>query len=104
MAAGWQLLLRNRNPAEGSTIQHPYPAEAQDKGQDQDKNGREGQKDEVKGAATFTSVWHDPSAISSADTLLLSLPWHLVLVFHDFSWLSSHSRRIGPQDALKKDS
>ena len=49
--ATWRLTeedTRNRNPAEGSTIQHPYPAEAQDKGQDQDKNGREGQKDKSR--------------------------------------------------------
>ncbi|CAI9166568.1 unnamed protein product [Rangifer tarandus platyrhynchus] len=44
----WRLTeedTHNRNPSEGSTAQHPHPAEAQDKGQDQDKNGREGQKD-----------------------------------------------------------
>ena len=49
--ATWRLTeedTHNRNPAEGSTIQHPYPAEAQDKGQDQDKNGREGQKDKSR--------------------------------------------------------
>ena len=49
--ATWRLTeedTRNRNPAEGSTIQHSHPAEAQGKGQDQDKNGKEGQKDKSR--------------------------------------------------------
>lgn len=32
----------------GGTIQHPHPAEPPDKGQDQDKNGREGQKNKSR--------------------------------------------------------
>ena len=36
------------NPAEGRSIQHPHPAEAPDKGQDQDKNGREGRKNKSR--------------------------------------------------------
>lgn len=47
----WRLTeegTHNRNPAEGRTIQHPHPAEAQDKGKDQDTNGREGQKDKSR--------------------------------------------------------
>ena len=32
----------------GVTIQHPHPAKAPDKGQDQDKNGREGRKNKSR--------------------------------------------------------
>ena len=64
----------DRNPAEGRTIQHPHPAEAPDKGQDQDKNGREERKDEVEGPNVFSSVWHHPGSALSAHALLLSLP------------------------------
>ena len=82
------------NPAEGRSIQHPHPAEAPDKGQDQDKNGREGWKDEVDGPNAFSSVWHHPGSALPAQALLLSLPWLLVLVFHDIiqlSWLLGHA-------------
>ena len=75
------------NPAEGRTIQHPYPAKAPDKGQDQDKNCRQGRKDEVEGPNAFSSVWNHPGSALSAHTLLLSLPWLLVLVFPNFNWL-----------------
>ena len=59
--------------------QHPQAAEAPDKGEDQARNGREGQKDEVEGSHAFTRVWHHPGSVLSAHTLLLS--WLLVLVF-----------------------
>ena len=61
--------------------QHSQAAEAPDKGQDQDKIGRERRKDEGQGPHAFTSVWHHPGSALSARTLLLSLPWLLVLVF-----------------------
>ena len=61
--------------------QHSQAAEAPDKGQDQDKIGRERRKDERQGPHAFTSVWHHPGSALSARTLLLSLPWLLVLVF-----------------------
>ena len=62
-------------------MQHPHPAKAPDKCQDQDKNGREGWKDEVDSPNAFSSVWHHPGSALSAQALLLSLPWLLVLVF-----------------------
>ena len=77
----------DRNPAERRTIQHPHPAEAPDKGQDQDKNGREERKDEVEGPNVFSSVWHHPGSALSAHALLHSLPCLLVLVFPNFNWL-----------------
>ena len=64
----------DRNPAERRTIQHPHPAEAPDKGQDQDKNGREGQKNKsrVMTHLEVFSIIQDPAL--SARAHLFSLP------------------------------